>query len=291
MNVWVFAEDAPSPTTLNLPHFLLNRRVPQRTLGGDVSTNAGRGLVQKGGARAGAQGRTESSLRRPWGPCSTKDLWGSGNGRSSGPRPRGRTRGPGVWASRSWGPCSRLVAFLPDSRLFQGRNQTTRPRGVGLPFLTSGRSSSGAQGWLHGSRIGPDALPSAPFLAFSPHGSVSRRARRGRRAGTPWTQASARGFQRLRGLPTPGSSQGGAGPAHGANSLLSVPNSASPRRVPAPGIPSLRLPLLGKHFSWGSPPKRRKPLEMSRNTIFWWNTDIAPPPKKTNAGNVIRNVL
>lgn len=33
----------------NLPHFLLCRRVPQRTLGGDVSTNAGRGLLQRGG--------------------------------------------------------------------------------------------------------------------------------------------------------------------------------------------------------------------------------------------------
>lgn len=99
--------------SLNLPHFLLNWRVPRRTLGGDVSTNAGRGLVQKGGARAGAQGRTESSLRRPRGPCSTKDLWGSENGRGSGPRPCGRTRGPGVWASPSWGPCSPLLAFPP----------------------------------------------------------------------------------------------------------------------------------------------------------------------------------
>lgn len=88
-------------TTLNLPHFLLNRRVPQRTLGGDVSTNAGRDLVQKGGARAGAQGRTESSLRRPRGPCSTKDLWGSRNGRGSGP-PESGLPAPGGPAARCW---------------------------------------------------------------------------------------------------------------------------------------------------------------------------------------------
>lgn len=33
----------------DLPHFLLYLRVPQRTLGGDVSTNAGRGLLQRAG--------------------------------------------------------------------------------------------------------------------------------------------------------------------------------------------------------------------------------------------------
>lgn len=69
----------------NLPHFLLCRRVPQRTLGGDVSTNAGRGLLQRGGPWQ-APKDTESrlpaeeapglgwagGLRGPWGATA---LW------------------------------------------------------------------------------------------------------------------------------------------------------------------------------------------------------------------------
>lgn len=47
----------------DLSHFLPYQRVPQRTLGGDVSTNAGGGLLQRGRSWQ-APKDIESSLRR-----------------------------------------------------------------------------------------------------------------------------------------------------------------------------------------------------------------------------------